>query len=371
MDSTLTVLFQILQKITILLIPLVTKQLLDFAAQKNDFETFSKFGFAFLGLSLLSILFLSLRYYFQSKLEAEVTNDIKYAIGKKTFSIPYTDFLNKEPGYFVQRINRDTERLTGLIISDMSMFLINIVYACSIIFLMFDINFLISLILVLLFPLFLFVSKYFIPKIKKVNEMIMEQEEELNSHFNENINANYFIRVSNLDSHFNRKSELKLKEIYKTVLKKIRYEIRYDFFLVTGIMNLSHVLIYWLGGYLVFSDVMTFGSLTAISLYFSRLWSPIEFFMDFPKKIKEEEISLNRIRNLLDEPDTGDNIASSRSLSNPFEDITIRNLSFTHGEKKIFDNLSLKIKKGDKIGIIGDNGSGKTTLMNLLTIFTP
>jgi len=187
---------------------------------------------------------------------------------------------------------------------------------------------------------------------------------------NESINSNYFIRVSNYSGVFRKNAKLKLKDIYKKVLEKIKYEIAYDFFLVTGIMNISSVLIYWLGSYLVFENAITFGSLTAISLYFSRLWSPVEFFMDFPKKIKEEEISLNRIEELLGEKEelAGENFVR---IPEKFEKVEIKNLSFNYGEKSIFHDMSLRINPGDRIGIIGENGTGKTTLANILIkIFT-
>lgn len=46
--------------------------------------------------------------------------------------------------------------------------------------------------------------------------------------------------------------------------------------------------------------------------------------------------------------------------------IEIRNISFKYGKKKVLDNLSLTIKPGEKIGLVGTSGAGKTTLVNLL-----
>ena len=47
--------------------------------------------------------------------------------------------------------------------------------------------------------------------------------------------------------------------------------------------------------------------------------------------------------------------------------ITLNNLSLDFAGNIIFKNISLQIKKTDKIGLIGNNGSGKTTLLNLLS----
>ena len=45
--------------------------------------------------------------------------------------------------------------------------------------------------------------------------------------------------------------------------------------------------------------------------------------------------------------------------------ITLNNLSIDFAGNIIFDNISLQVKKTDRIGLIGNNGSGKTTLLNL------
>ncbi len=49
--------------------------------------------------------------------------------------------------------------------------------------------------------------------------------------------------------------------------------------------------------------------------------------------------------------------------------IEIKNLTFKYGKKKVLDNLSLSIKPGEKVGLVGPSGAGKTTLVNLLMRF--
>ena len=71
-------------------------------------------------------------------------------------------------------------------------------------------------------------------------------------------------------------------------------------------------------------------------------------------ELKENQISLS----------SNDNNPVSKE--NKFESIEVKNLSFNFEDRNILENINLKIKKGDKIGIKGKSGSGKTTLINLL-----
>ena len=47
--------------------------------------------------------------------------------------------------------------------------------------------------------------------------------------------------------------------------------------------------------------------------------------------------------------------------------VEAKNLAVTYGERKIIDNFSTRIMRGDRIGIVGPNGAGKTTLLSILT----
>ena len=53
-------------------------------------------------------------------------------------------------------------------------------------------------------------------------------------------------------------------------------------------------------------------------------------------------------------------------LPKEIETLELKNVSFAYGEKKVIDNVSMSVRKGEKIAIVGSNGAGKTTLVKLL-----
>ena len=50
--------------------------------------------------------------------------------------------------------------------------------------------------------------------------------------------------------------------------------------------------------------------------------------------------------------------------------IVVKNVSKMFGKEKVLDNVSLTVKKGSIVGIVGRNGSGKTVLFKLIWVFT-
>lgn len=78
------------------------------------------------------------------------------------------------------------------------------------------------------------------------------------------------------------------------------------------------------------------------------------------------EQSMSDVSDIL-KVDTMDNLSEERICGN--HDIEINNVSFSYGDKKIIDNVSVVIPEGKLTAIIGPSGGGKTTLCNLMSRF--
>lgn len=141
--------------------------------------------------------------------------------------------------------------------------------------------------------------------------------------------------------------------------------------IISGLISSIMVLIIGYGGYLVFSstpeNLFTVGNLTEFMAYFSSLLWPIMAIAQLINLSAQAKASMRRISKLLDEKPT---IIDEEcdEVSELKGNIRIQNLYFNYPEKEdvILDNISLDIKKGESIGIIGRTGSGKSTFVDLL-----
>ena len=120
------------------------------------------------------------------------------------------------------------------------------------------------------------------------------------------------------------------------------------------------------GMYLVFNGYTTIGSVTAIVQLVNFVVIPLNEVGMGISKFREGQATLDafEVKDVI-ELQTG-------KTKEYFDDvISFSNIDFSYPntEEKIFNHLSLKIQKGEKIAIVGMSGSGKSTLLNLLLRF--
>ena len=159
-----------------------------------------------------------------------------------------------------------------------------------------------------------------------------------------------------------RNESEKLDEIY---FMKGKFDV-----LANVISQLSGMIVFLVafggGMYLVFGGHTTIGNVTAIVQLVNFVVMPLNEIGMGMSKFREGQATLNsfEIKDVI-ELQTG-------KMKEYFDDIiSFSNIDFSYpnSEEKIFNNLSLKIKKREKIAIVGMSGSGKSTLLNLLLRF--
>ena len=159
-----------------------------------------------------------------------------------------------------------------------------------------------------------------------------------------------------------RNESEKLDEIY---FMKGKFDV-----LANVISQLSGMIVFLVafggGMYLVFNGYTTIGSVTAIVQLVNFVVMPLNEVGMGMSKFREGQATLDAFEvKDVTELQTGE-------TKEFFDDvISFSNIDFSYPntEEKIFNHLSLKIKKGEKIAIVGMSGSGKSTLLNLLLRF--
>ena len=187
----------------------------------------------------------------------------------------------------------------------------------------------------------------------------------------------YLAKVKDILAGFLVIKSFNVKEIirqdYKNESEKLDeiYFIKGKFDVLSNVISqLSGMIVFLVafggGMYLVFGGHTTIGSVTAIVQLVNFVVMPLNEIGMGMSKFREGQATLDafEVKDVI-ELQTG-------KTKEYFDDvISFSNVDFSYpnAEEKIFNHLSLQIKKGEKIAIVGMSGSGKSTLLNLLLRF--
>ncbi|MBP3222840.1 MAG: ABC transporter ATP-binding protein, partial [Actinomycetaceae bacterium] len=135
--------------------------------------------------------------------------------------------------------------------------------------------------------------------------------------------------------------------------------------------NLAFILLCVWGGLSVLSSTLTIGALQALLQYSRQLSNPIQTLSSMASTLQSGAASSKRIFEFLDQDEEIEE-NESRQIARketPYF-VEFDNVSFGYEKNSaVINNFSLKVKKGDKVAIVGHTGAGKTTLVNLLMRF--
>lgn len=120
------------------------------------------------------------------------------------------------------------------------------------------------------------------------------------------------------------------------------------------------------GSNLILNGTITVGDFVAFNTYITLFINPVNWLPGLVSRFKRAQVAYRRLDKVLSLEK--ENIEIDKTYDELSGDIEIRDLSFGYSDnaKPVLKNVSLNIRKGETLGIIGTIGSGKTTLMNLL-----
>ena len=214
---------------------------------------------------------------------------------------------------------------------------------------------------------FLSITIYKLSKlINKKSVIVQENLSDLSSFTQESFSGitlikSYSIEKKNYEDFNSLSEKCKQSQISLVKLQALFFP------LMILLIGLSNLFVIYIGGIQYFEgNLEGIGTIAEFIIYVNMLTWPVASLGWISSIIQQAEASQKRINEFLKEK--SEIVNQNDTKFNFNNEIEFKNVGFTYKDTGInaLNNINFKLKKGDKLGIIGKTGSGKSTLLNLI-----
>jgi ATP-binding cassette, subfamily B, bacterial len=355
------------------IMPLSLKFLIDDALGEEDFDALVKILSVLAAAGIFTSIVAVWYERWDAKLAACVISDVRTRLFEHVQDLPAAYFARTKRGEILSRFSVDLAAFEGSIKGLANSAALPFLELIAGIILMLFLNWQLAAISLLVFPITLIGPRILTPKAVQANYEQKLNESALLGMVQENIAAQAVIKAFSLQRRtlgwFTMRNDEARRKIASAAFLSTMVERT-----VTISVLLLHLVVLAIGAYLATKGQITIGTFVTFESAFWEVSYNIAHVMHFIPVSIQSAAAVQHIQELLDEPRRGEDRPGAPDLPRISNDITFDHVSFKYegSQTPVLNNLSLKLKVGKSIAIVGPSGSGKSTLLNLiLRLYVP
>ena len=338
-----------------------------------------------------------------------VIYDLRMALysGLQRMSLRF--FTNTKIGELMSRMNNDVVGAQTAISTTIVGIITEVIQAAAVLVVMFTLEWRLTLISMVIMPLFILASRKLMDKLRDIARKQMEANAQMNAMMNETLNIGGALLVklfgqrdTEIDRFGERAHEVRSQGVQRVFTGSI-------FIAIVGLISaVGTSLVYGMGGYFVIIGSFTVGTIVAFGAYLGSLYSALQSLANAPVDFSTSLVSFERVFEVLDLPVDIAEKKDAFALNNVKGEITFENVSFqyekgdehflsdvhrygsldnvtavhsdvagephpvgevevhTQARRYALTDVSFSVKPGQLAALVGPSGAGKTTLTYLI-----
>ena len=371
--SILAPVFVIFEVIMEVVIPLLMANLIDFGIDDGNLEYIVKMGVVLVVFALISLIFGILSGRSAAIASAGFAKNLRKDMYYKVQNFSFSNIDKFSTASIVTRLTTDVTNVQNAYMMIIRVAVrAPIILICALV-LSFNVNSSMALIFLCIVPI-LAVGLFFImSKAHPIFERVFKTYDKLNNVVQENLYGIRVVKSFVREAHENEKFGKISKSIFKDFSKAERL-LAWNMPLMQFCVYTCMLLISWFGARLIVLSGndpvvgMTTGQLMSLITYAMQILMSLMMLSMIFVMIIISRASMERITEILDEES---DITNGENPVKEVKDgsIIFDNVSFAYkkdADKMCLSDISVSIKSGETVGIIGGTGSGKTSLVNLI-----
>jgi ATP-binding cassette subfamily B protein len=374
--------------ITTAIPPLLLKRVIDVAVPHHDRTMVMWIALAAVGLALANAALSLVQRYFSSRIGEGLIYDLRVELFDHVQRMPIAFFTRTQTGALQSRLNNDVIGAQQAVTTTLGTVLQNVIQLAVTLTIMFNLNWQITLLTLLVLPAFIYPARRLGPRIQKLARVGMQQNAEMNNLVAERFNvagamlAKLFGRPDRERRDFaTRAGNVRDVGITTAVYSRV-------LFVALGLVAaIGGAIVFWIGGNLAISGSIPLGTLAAFALYVDQIYQPLAQLTNSRVDVLTALVSFERVFEVLDFPAAIADRPDAVELVDATGRIELDRVWFRHppGRAVALESLeapgtpgadepsdwtlrdvSLSIEPGETIALVGASGAGKTTIAMLV-----
>ena len=321
------------------------------------------------GVLLFQVLFQFLFVYFTNLLGQKVVFDIRNKLFSKIISFKMSYYNKSSIGRLVTRTVNDMETIASIFSQGLFMIIADLILMLSVLTVMVILSLKLSIIIFLILPFIIVATRLFQMAMKVAFNQVRNEVANLNSFVQERLSGMKEIQIFNRQK-IEYENFKNINERHKQAwLKTVWYNS--IFFPISEIStSITIGLLVWYAGFNNIADEnsVSLGTIFLFIQLSQMLFRPLRQIADKFNTLQMGMVAANRVFKILDTDefvkDTGTNLDEVKG------EIIFDKVNFSYElNNPIIKNLSIEIKPGERVAIVGPTGSGKSTIIKLILRF--
>jgi len=384
---TLFLITVVIDAFLIVATPLLLRRLIDEGVIPKNTELVTNLAIAVGVIAVADALFSMAGRWFSSRIGEGLIYDLRKQIFEHVQKQSIAFFTRTQTGALISRLNSDvigaqqafTSTLSGVISNLLSLILVALA--------MFTLSWQITLISLVLLPVFLIPTKWVGRKLQGYTRQSFDLNAGMSATMTERFNVSGALLVSLYGDSKKEKNEFaeKARRVADIGIS-IAMLNRIFFIALTSVAAVATAVAYGIGGHLAISGELTVGTLLAITALLARLYGPLTALSNVRVDVMSALVSFERVFEVLDlKPMVTDRV-DAKNLTDTKLDLRFKDVSFSYPKAEeislasleitakpeivssgeVLKGVSFTVASGTLTGIVGPSGAGKSTISSLI-----
>lgn len=354
-----------------LYVPILIGKAIDFIVGKGNVN-FDSMTAILIKICIIVVVTAALQWVMNvlnNRITFNVVRDMRNKAFRKIQVLPF-GYLDTHPsGVTVSKVIADADMLADGLLMGFTQLFTGVVTIIGTLAFMIYINFWIALVVVVLTPMSFLIARFIAKRTYKMFRLQSEARGDQTAFVDEMITNQ---KVTEAYGH-KSENQTKFEEINDKLSK---YSLDATFYSsisnpATRFVNsVVYAAVALFGAFLAIRGNITVGILSSFLAYATQYTKPFNEISGVVTELQNAIACAGRLIDLIEEKEVKQDTEDSVKLTDVKGNIDVDNVSFSYtADKKLIENLSINVKQGMRIAIVGPTGCGKTTLINLLMKF--